>query len=35
LAGEPVVETPQDALRSFAVGGFDAIYMQGQLIVKK
>jgi len=35
LAGEPVVETPQDALRSFAVGGLDAIYMQGQLIVKK
>jgi carbamoyltransferase len=34
LAGEPVVETPQDALRSFAVGGLDAIYMQSQLIVK-
>jgi carbamoyltransferase len=34
LAGEPLVETPQDALRSFAVGGLDAIYMQGQLIAK-
>jgi carbamoyltransferase len=35
LAGEPLVETPQDALRSFAVGGLDALYMQGQLIVKR
>jgi len=35
LAGEPVVETPQDAIRSFALGGLDALYMQGHLIVKK
>ncbi|AWR96240.1 carbamoyltransferase [Acidianus sulfidivorans JP7] len=35
LAGEPLVETPQDALRSFAFGGFDAMYMQGWLIRKK
>jgi carbamoyltransferase len=34
LAGEPLVETPKDALRSFAVGGFDALYMQGYLIKK-
>ncbi|QIW24508.1 carbamoyltransferase [Sulfolobus sp. S-194] len=35
LAGEPLVETPQDALRSFAVKGFDAMYMQGWIIYKK
>ena len=35
LAGEPLVETPQDALRSFAVKGFDAMYMQGWLIYKR
>jgi len=29
LAGEPLVEAPQDALRSFAVGGLDALYLQG------
>ncbi len=34
LAGEPLVETPQDAIRSFAVGGFDAMYMQGWLLTK-
>jgi hypothetical protein len=34
LAGEPVVETPEDALKSFAIGGFDAIYLQGWLISK-
>lgn len=34
LAGEPLVETPQDAIRSFAIGGFDAIYLQGWLIRK-
>jgi carbamoyltransferase len=34
LAGEPLVETPHDALRSFAVGGFDAMYLQGWLIRK-
>jgi len=35
LAGEPLVETPQDAIRSFAVGGFDAMYMQGWTIRKR
>ena len=35
LAGEPLVETPQEALRSFAVKGFDAMYMQGWLIYKR
>ncbi|QGR17631.1 carbamoyltransferase [Sulfurisphaera ohwakuensis] len=35
LAGEPLVETPQDALRSFAVKGFDAMYMQGWIIYKR
>ena len=34
LAGEPLVETPQDAMRSFALGGFDALYLQGWLIRK-
>ncbi|WP_083805476.1 carbamoyltransferase C-terminal domain-containing protein [Vulcanisaeta moutnovskia] len=27
LAGEPLVETPSDALKSFALGGFDVIYI--------
>ena len=35
LAGEPLVETPQDAIRSFAFGGFDALYMQGWIIYKR
>ncbi|ACR41610.1 carbamoyltransferase C-terminal domain-containing protein [Saccharolobus islandicus] len=35
LAGEPLVETPQEALRSFAVKGFDAMYMQGWIIYKR
>ncbi|WP_016731528.1 carbamoyltransferase family protein [Saccharolobus islandicus] len=35
LAGEPLVETPQDAIRSFAVKGFDAMYMQGWIIYKR
>ncbi|ADN50929.1 carbamoyltransferase family protein [Vulcanisaeta distributa] len=35
LAGEPLVETPQDALKSFALGGLDAIYIQGWLIRKR
>jgi carbamoyltransferase len=34
LAGEPVVETPQDAIRSFAIGGFDDLFLQGWLICK-
>jgi len=35
LAGEPLVETPRDAIRSFAAGGFDAMYMQGYLLYKR
>jgi carbamoyltransferase len=34
LAGEPLVETPTDAIRSYALGGFKAIYIQGYLIQK-
>jgi len=34
LAGEPLVETPQDAIRSYALGAFKAIYLQGWLIQK-
>jgi carbamoyltransferase len=34
LAGEPLVETPLDAIKSFALGGFKAIYLQGWLIQK-
>jgi carbamoyltransferase len=32
LAGEPLVETPVDAIKSYALGGFKAIYLQGWLI---
>ncbi|MDE1820205.1 MAG: carbamoyltransferase [Euryarchaeota archaeon] len=35
LAGEPLVETPEEAIRSFALGGFDALYLQGWLIRKR
>jgi carbamoyltransferase len=34
LAGEPLVETPTDAIRSYALGAFKAIYLQGYLIQK-
>jgi len=34
LAGEPLVETPTDAIRSYALGAFKAIYIQGYLIQK-
>jgi carbamoyltransferase len=34
LAGEPLVETPTDAIKSYALGGFKAIYLQGWLIQK-
>jgi len=34
LAGEPLVETPVDAIKSFTLGGFKAIYIQGYLIQK-
>lgn len=35
LAGEPLVQTPADALKSFAVGGFDALFLQGWLLRKE
>ena len=35
LAGEPLVETPQEALRDFALKRFDALYLQGWLIHKR
>jgi carbamoyltransferase len=34
LAGEPLVETPQDAIKSYALGGLKAIYLQEWLIQK-
>jgi carbamoyltransferase len=34
LAGEPIVETPREAMVSFALGGFDALYLQGWLVNK-
>ena len=34
LAGEPLVRTPEQALRDFAIGGLDALYLQGHLIEK-
>ncbi len=34
-AGEPLVETPTQALRSFASSGLDALYLQGWLITKR
>jgi carbamoyltransferase len=34
LAGEPLVETLQDAIKSYALGAFKAIYIQGYLIQK-
>jgi carbamoyltransferase len=35
LAGEPLVESPADALRSFTKGDFDALYISGHLIRKR
>ncbi|VVB77082.1 Uncharacterised protein [uncultured archaeon] len=35
LAKEPLVETPEDAIASFSLGGFDALYLDGWLILKK
>lgn len=35
LGGEPLVQTPDEALRSFAVSGLDALFLQGWLITKK
>jgi len=34
LAGEPLVETPIDAIKSYALGAFKTIYLQGWLIQK-
>jgi carbamoyltransferase len=34
LAGEPLVETPQDAIKSYALSSLKAIYLQGYLIQK-
>jgi len=34
LAGKPLVKTPVDVIKSFALGGFKAIYLQGWLIQK-
>jgi carbamoyltransferase len=34
LAGEPLVETPQDTIKNYALGEFKAIYIQGYLIQK-
>ncbi|MCL4404757.1 carbamoyltransferase [Candidatus Marsarchaeota archaeon] len=33
-AGEPLVETPEQAIRSFSVSGLDCLYLQGWLIKK-
>ena len=35
LAGEPLVETPQEAIRDFALKRFDALYLQGWLVYKR
>jgi carbamoyltransferase len=34
LGGEPLVQTPQEAIVSFALGGLDDLYLQGWLISK-
>ena len=34
LGGEPLVETPVEAIKSFAHGGLDALYLDGWLIKK-
>ena len=34
IAGEPLVETPGDAIRSFSISGLDAIWVQGWLLTK-
>lgn len=35
LAGEPLVQTPEEALRDFALSGLDALYLQGFLLEKR
>ncbi len=35
VAGEPIVETPADALRCFAATGIDAVALGGRLVVKR
>lgn len=34
-AGEPIVDTPEQAIRSFAASGIDALYLGGWLISKR
>jgi carbamoyltransferase len=35
LGGEPLVETPLQAIYSFTFGGFDALWLQGYLIYRR
>ena len=32
--GEPIVDTPDDALRSFVAGGADVLYINGERIIR-
>jgi carbamoyltransferase len=34
LAGEPIVESPTDAIRTFAASGLMYLYLQGYLLEK-
>lgn len=34
LAGEPIVDTPKDALRTFAASGADVLYLNGERHVR-
>lgn len=34
LAGEPIVETPEDAIRAFASCGLDVLVLEGAMIIK-
>jgi carbamoyltransferase len=34
LAGEPIVETPEDAVRAFLSCGLDVLVLEGALITK-
>jgi carbamoyltransferase len=34
LAGEPIVETPEDAIRAFLSCGLDALILEGAVIMK-
>ncbi|MGH6961174.1 MAG: carbamoyltransferase C-terminal domain-containing protein, partial [Dongiaceae bacterium] len=33
--GEPIVETPDDALRFFLASGLDALYLEGRQVLKR